>query len=132
MKITTALNHRNSAIAAINSLYSIAKICGMTSEQMNREYSEILAKRAHCPNWVREYCDGYRAALQNALYSDCLMFGGWIGDKFYSTHSNRADYYGKNGIEPGDWASDGRVTGLGHYWKTTKSPKPYFVAESGK
>ena len=127
MKIETALNHRKRALGAVKSLYSTAPIFGMESADLNQRYSYIMETVTHCPAWVREFCDGYRAALQDSLYADSLMFGGWIDGVFYSVHSARPDYYGKHGISPADYADDGRVTGRGHYWKTTKEPKPYFT-----
>jgi hypothetical protein len=128
MRIETALNRRNTAIQSLRSLYETAKFYGPLSSQMNEDKAKIRRSTlAKCPHWVIAYFDGYEKALIDALYRDSLMFGGFYEGKFYSTHSNRADYYGNNGIEPSEYADNGKVSNRGHYWLTTKEPKPYFI-----
>ena len=138
MKIERALKLRDSLKRRISDIYSMAVVCGMTSQEINNAVltaqSELPAKT---PQWVITYCDGLRAALQDSLYADCLVFGGFVDGQFYSTHSNRADYYGKCGIDPVDYSDNGKVTGRGHYWResihwrggiyTRESVKPYYV-----
>jgi hypothetical protein len=131
MRIETALSRRDSAVTRLRDMFSSAKYGGMTATDMDSRKREIAATTLKgCPSWVKTYLDGYEKALRDALYADSLMFGGYYKGVFYSTHSDRADYYGKNGIDPVDYANDGNVTGRGHYWKTTKTPKPYFVGET--
>ena len=127
MRLETALNKQRDAVARLSSLYSTAKICGMTSADVNAEFSAILAGTGKAPRWVRAYLEGRRDALSDALYADSLMFGGYLDGVFYSTHSARPDYYGKHGIDPAQWAERGRVERVGHYWKTTQTPRPFFV-----
>ena len=78
MRIETSLRHRTTAKSAIDSLYACAKISGMMSSEMDAAYRSIMADRNHCPQWVTAWCDGYRQALQDALYRDCLAFGGFL------------------------------------------------------
>ena len=127
MRISTQLNKRNSAIASLNSLLSTAKFAGMTSAEINAETMKIRATLAKCPESIRAYFDGYNKCKIEALYHDSLMFGGFFNGVFYSTHSNRPDYYETNGIPPHEFADNGKVTGRGHYWKTTQTPRPFFI-----
>lgn len=128
MKIETALNRRNTAASRLRDLYSMARYGGMLAKDMDSEkrklFSEILRG---CPYWVNAYLDGYEKALRDELYRDSLMFGGFYDGVFYSTHRDRDDYYEKHGVEPAEYADNGKVTARGHYWKTTATPKPYFI-----
>ena len=119
MRIKTALDHKTRAIRAIESLVSVAKISGMTSEQFNQDSQAILATVAHCPRWVSEYCQGFLDCERKRIQRECLVVGGWVDGQFYSTHSNRDDYYAKHGIEPRAWAEKyqgGQVEDSGLYW----------------
>lgn len=140
MRIETALKHRKALATRVKDIYSMAIICGMTSDEMNqaimKAYTELPAKT---PQWVRTYVDGLRECLQDSLYADCLVFGGYIGDRFYSTYRWRDDYYEKHGIEPSEFTDNGKVTKRGHYWRESirwhngvynrDTVKPYFIGE---
>lgn len=128
MRIETSLRRRDRAITQLHDLYSMAAMCGMTSAALNDGVGKIRETTlAKCPTWARAYVDGYRAALDAGLYRDSLMFGGFVDGRFYSTHRDRPDYYETNGIAPADYADNGKVSARGHYWKTTRDPKPFFL-----
>lgn len=127
MNLITKLNHRDRARRQLIDLISTAKFCGITSKELNDKYIKILESVKHCPQWVREYLRGYHECQLAEIYSNCLMFGGYVNGKFYSTHSKREDYYQKHGIEPS--AFNGLAKNTGHYWTTTKEPKPFFNGE---
>ena len=131
MRIETALKYRDRAITQLRDMHSSAQMFGTPSATMNERFAEIQARCAKCPEWVMQYVRGYRAALIDQLYRDSLVFGGFVGDKFYSVHRDRADYYEKNGIEPCAYADDGLVTRRGHYWiKSVDAgkPQPFFIS----
>lgn len=127
MRIETQLKKRNSAISRLNDLISCATYAGMTSEALNAEARKIRETLAKCAEWTRAYFDGYHKCKIDALYRESLMFGGFFNGVFYSTHSNRPDYYETNGIPPHEFADNSKVTGRGHYWKTTQTPRPFFI-----
>lgn len=137
MKIERALKLRDSLKTRIADIYSMAILSGMTSQEINSAVMSAYAELpAATPQWVKSYCDGVRAALQDSLYADCLVFGGFVNGRFYSTHRNRPDYYEKHGIDAVEYADNGKVTARGHYWRdsinwrggiyTRESVKPYY------
>lgn len=133
MRTETALKRRDRLISALRDIYSMAGCYGLASVDLHsrcqKAYATAMEGRA--PQWVREYADGYRKALMDAAYRHELVFGGFVGDKFYSTHRDRPDYYEKNGIEPSAYADDGLVTRRGHYWIKSVdagTPQPFFVS----
>jgi hypothetical protein len=103
----------------------------MTADALHKEQATI--KNAlpvkGCPAWVGAYVDGFSAALMESLYRDALVYGGIVDGQFYSVHRDRADYYEKHGIDPRDYADDGRVTARGHYWSS--SLRPFFTGAPG-
>lgn len=125
MRIETALNHQKRAIMQTRDLYSSAESFGLSSAQINERFNVILGSIAHCSGSIREYVRGYRQCLSDQLYRTALVHGGFVDGRFYSTHSNRPDYYERNGIKAVDYADDGRVTARGHYWiKHVDAGKP--------
>lgn len=138
ISIDKALRTRSKAQAAIDSLYSCARLCGYASDEITKGILSINANMPKgTPHWVRSYIDGYCAAIRNDLYANWLCYGGYIDGIFYSTHSNRDDYYGKHEIDFNRHAGDGTIQGLGHYWKervqypggiySRETVKPYFI-----
>lgn len=131
MRIETSLKRRDSLVSAIRDIFSMAECFGLAHVDMHKRLQDVYAiKCDKAPSWVREYADGYRQALTDQAYRSQLVFGGFVGDKFYSTHRDRPDYYEKNGIEPCAYADDGLVTRRGHYWiKSVDAGKPaaFFV-----
>ena len=127
MKAMTLYNMKQHTKSAIDSLFSCARIMGMRADEITSAYIAILADRPNMPRYMREYMQGRFDLHWETLYRESLVFGGFCDGVFYSTHSNRADYYGKHGIEPGDWAQkvDSKVIQVGHYWTTTVEPKPF-------
>jgi hypothetical protein len=127
MEITRALKLRDQAVSSLRDLYSLAASCGLSSSQINEEYSHILERLAKAPGWVRAYLDGYRAALTEEAYRNKLVYGTFINGQFYSTHRNREDYYEKQGLSPQIFSEEhDRSKACGHYW--ADSLKPFFVA----
>ena len=129
MKIERALKIRGDLEIAYASAYSHAKEFGLTSDELNESLAQARKRiaPAKTPGWVFSYLSGYSRALSQSLYRDSLIHGGIINGIFYSTHSSRPDYYGKNGIEPAAWSKDATVTG--HFWKHNVE-KPFFVSEN--
>ena len=118
MKIETALNHKIRVLSAIESMVYAAKVSSITSAQFNEDAQAVFDTISHCPRWVRDYCQGYLDCERNRIQRD-LIGGGFIDGVFYSTHSNRDDYYAKHGIEPRAWAEKyqgGQVKDSGLYW----------------
>lgn len=127
MKLDTAIANKNSAIIALADAYSVARMCHLTSEQLNQKVQEIVSLHLiGCPRWAHAEFEGYRRALNDMLYRHSLVFGGYVDGTFYSTHRSRADYYEHNGISPSDYADNGRVKDRGHYWADDPS-KPFFT-----
>jgi hypothetical protein len=126
MKIETTLKRRNLAIMDLRDLYSHAKHFGLTSAEINEQYnSRVLARLKGAPSWALYYVQGIRDQISHTLYCDgSLVHGAFIGETFYSTHSNRPDYYGKNGFGSAEFAQVTKVS-RGHYW--SHNLKPYFV-----
>jgi len=82
------------------------------------------------PTWVKGYADGYFARCIDELYRHELVYGGFIGERFYSTHRTRADYYEKHGIAPSQWAEGADVRLVGHYWISSVdhgTPRPFYL-----
>lgn len=138
MRIERALRVRDELKNRVDSIYSIARLGGETSEYINQAMSEARkAMPAKTPQWVYSFIDGYRAALQAELYRDWLVYGGYVDGVFYSTYRKRDDYYGKHGIEPSAYADNGLVSSRGHYWSdrvqyhggifSREAVKPYFI-----
>lgn len=126
MRIERALRLRDSVISGLRDAYSAASIYGSTSKVMEESRHKVLDRLpARTPSWVRQYADGYwRCMIDNAYRYD-LVFGGMVDGQFYSTHSDRDDYYEKHGIEPREYSDDGKVTLRGHYWK--RNLRPFFA-----
>jgi hypothetical protein len=127
MRIETALKRRNAAMMALRDLYSHAKHFGLTSAEINEQFnSRVLATLKGAPAWTRYYVQGARDQISHELYCDgSLVHGAFIGGAFYSTHSNRPDYYGKNGFGAAGFARATAKGSTGHYW--SHNLKPYFV-----
>lgn len=129
-KIETTLRKRNAAVSALRDCYSSAKFYFPTSQEMNRQVLDIKAKHlGRSPLWARAFFEGVADELVKSLYRERLVYGGYVGDTFYSTYRARPDYYEKHGIEPSDYADNGRVKARGHYWtdESGKVTKPYFA-----
>jgi hypothetical protein len=124
MDISLALRRRDRAVSNLRDLYSRAEHFGLLSSQINDEYNVILANLGKAPQWVRQYLDGYRAALTEQAYRQQLVYGAIIDGHFFSTHRDREDYYEKSGIEPRAFADDNPTKG--HYWRNNL--KPFFVS----
>jgi hypothetical protein len=126
MELDRAIKTQRHLIVRLRDLASSARLFGLSSDEINKKYNAIIGELPkNTPRHVREYARGYWYCLSDKFYESDLVFGGFVGETFYSTHNDRADYYGKNGIEPSAYADDGKVTRRGHYWKTNL--RPYFV-----
>jgi hypothetical protein len=129
MNITTALNKRNQAKSRLVDLYSKAEIYGMTSDEINTAYNDILADLAKAPQWVRAYLDGCRSILNDQAYRNQLVYGAFIDGKFYSTDRNRDDYYEKHGLSANVF-SESEKQQIGHYW--ARNLRPYYINHNGE
>ncbi len=126
MKIDRALKIRRDLELAYRDVYSSAKSFGFLSSEINEKLAESRKRIAppKTPGWVFAYLDGYSRALNDSLYQTALVHGGYVNGIFYSTHSNRPDYYLKHGIEPAAWG--GAAENTGHYW-AHNTAKPFFI-----
>jgi hypothetical protein len=127
MRYSSIVNHKRKAVSAIDSMFSCAEILGMPADEIVTAYQKILADHPKLPRYVREYLQGRFDVLWSDLYRAKLVFGGYFDGVFYSTHSNRPDYYAKHGIDPAQWAKDTHsgVIKVTHYWITTRKPMPF-------
>ena len=128
MRIERALDERRRLAERIRAAYHTASLCKLTSEELNDMVLKAFAGLAKgAPEWVRSYGEGYGKSLNDLMYHNELVFGGYVGDVFMSTHSNRPDYYQKLGVEPSAYADNGAVQRRGHYWASDTS-KPFFIS----
>jgi len=133
MRIELALHKRDRALTALRGVYSAGRISGSTSADLERRRHEVLRAYAiyKCPAWVHAYLDGAWRQMIDTAYRQDLVYGGFVGNHFYSTRRDRPDYYKTNGIEPSAYAGDGLVTRRGYYWIASVDagkPKPFFVS----
>lgn len=123
---------RDAIVSRVQAAHSAARAFKLTSADLNARVYTAMHSEPKATLRDIAYCEGYQKALVDVLYERYLVFGGVINGRFYSTHSNRADYYAKNGIEPNAFADDGAVTARGHYWAgdnmTALSP-PFFLSK---
>lgn len=131
-RIETSLKRRDAALTALRDTFSSGRLFHWTSERLEQERHKTLERHgiAKCPHWVRSYLDGTWRQLVDTAYRQDLVYGGFYQGRFYSTHNNRPDYYGKHGIEPHEYADDGAVSARGHYWiKSVDNgvPHPFFI-----
>ena len=119
MRHSTAYNHKTRALSAIDSLFGVARLCGMTSVEISETFNEIMGDHS--------YLRGVYDEKRKGLYKDSLVFGGFYNGQFYTTHSNSDRYYKKHGITPLQWCEETHngVVAIGHYWKTTATYKPF-------
>ena len=133
MKHSTTYNHKQQILSEMESLYYCASVSGMTSADMNQAYADIMAAHAGIPQYMKSFINGIRFEKDKNLYMYFFVYGGFYDGQFYSTESNRLDYYINNGIEPhqfSDMVSYGQIV-TGHYWKTTTPPSPFFLYKTG-
>ncbi len=131
MKLDKAIELQRALVTRLRDAYSDAKSFHSTSEALDARVRKLYADLPRdTPNHVREFGRGYALALNDRLYEAHLVYGGYVDGVFYSTHSNRPDYYGAHGIEPREYADDGRVTRRGHYWRDDTS-KPFYARAGG-
>ena len=121
MKITTALNHRDRGKQALHSLYHMAVLCHMPSDEIHKRSMEITNIKG-APYWVKAYLDGVESVLRDNLYRYHLEFCYTIDGKLYSVNRGSDRYYEKFGITPSELNE--RQTSYGHYY--IGSDKHYF------
>lgn len=124
MNVTTALAKQQRLQQQLSDLYSHASHFGLSSSDMEAKRRTLLEGFTG-PRWVLSHLKGYWAARIEQAYRQDLVYGGFVGGVFRSTHRDREDYYEKHGIEPRAWAEGGLVEATGHYWKA--SLKPFFT-----
>ncbi len=119
--IGKSLRVRDSGKNALRDLYSSARHFGLSHSEIMTRRNEIYDQGGinAAPHWVKSYLEGYWQHIMDSAYRYDLMFGGTLNGRFYSTHSDRSDYYAKCGISAREYADDGRVRNRGHYWIAT-------------
>jgi hypothetical protein len=128
MNLDRAIKIQAQLKTRIRDCYSSARIFCPSSDKLNDMRQTAMIAPKGTPTHVLEYVRGYGDCLGDALYHDALVFGGYVGGVFYSTHRDRADYYETNGIEPSAYADNGLVTRRGHYW-AKDTTRPFFVSD---
>ena len=128
ISLDRALELQRRGVERIIDAYSSAQSFCSPSNSLHAKCSEILSdmRAKHAPRWAIAHVEGYSRALMANLYRYSLVYGGYLDGQFMSTHSSRADYYEKQGIEPREFAEDGRVRNTGHYWAADVS-RPFFI-----
>mgnify|MGYP003651903458 CR=1 FL=1 len=127
MHIDTALRKRDRCRVTLRDIYTSAAHFYPTSADLLAQRMKAQTALKGCPAWVTSYIDGVVYMLDDNLYREHLVFGGFYKETFYSVHSSRDDYYGKHGIKPSAFAVAAEFRG--HYWKPRhgQDPKPFFV-----
>ena len=128
MKTETVLHYMQQSIQSVKIAYANARILGKTSAQLNSMLNAVFdgMRQKNMPRWAIERVKGYSLALNDSLYSDHLMFGCIIDGVFYSTHSDRHDYYVKQGMSANIYCEKStKNPTIGHYWK--ENGKPFFT-----
>ena len=94
MKTERALDERRRLVELIRAAYHTTSLCKSTSEKLNDMLLNALAGIARgTPYWVQSYGEGYGKSLNDLMFHNDLVFGGYVGDVFMSTHHDRPDYY---------------------------------------
>lgn len=131
MKIGTAINHKERAISRLRGCYGMARIMGLTSDELNdRIMTQVFNPIAKCPEWVKAEVRGYWRALHDKAYENDLVFGVVTNSIFYSTHSDRPDYYAKQGINACEFNLCLKDNAAGHYWSEPLKNgriKPFYI-----
>lgn len=138
ISISAALKKRNRLVAAYRDIHSAARIYGSTSmEMVERKIAArgLIAGPGKLPHWAIQYADGWWDALSDQAARYHHVYGCFMNGKFYSTHHDRADYYGKHDIEPRDFGEGSAATGCGFYWKewvNKGEPRAYYIHEEAR
>jgi hypothetical protein len=127
MRLETSIKRQAELVTALRDVYSSARAFHYSHERLLESREKVFARFASCPRHVLEFARGYARALDDSLYVDALVFGGIVDGVFYSTHRNRPDYYESHGMEPRDYADNGRVKNRGHYWGDD-TRKPFSIS----
>lgn len=126
MKILQALEAQRRGVDGMRGAFSHAAAFTMPCEALHAAQSAVIERMGKAPHWAKAFVRGYAEAQMERLYAESLVFGGYVAGVFYSTHRDRSDYYEKHGIEPREFADNGRVTARGHYWRADTS-RPFFI-----
>ena len=65
MKLSRAIDIQHKLITNLQDLYHLAKVCYLTSQEINERYNRLFEPYPKLPNHVREYVRGYRHALDD-------------------------------------------------------------------
>lgn len=85
----TNVNKQQRAISQLKDLYSKAKNCKMTGDDITKEYIEILnTTLAKCPQIYREYVRGYQHALYDSLWQ-YMEFCYKVNGVWYTTSRDK-------------------------------------------
>ena len=55
MRHSTAYNHKTRALNAIDSLFAVARLCGMTSAEISDAFNEIMGGHSKLPQYLKYY-----------------------------------------------------------------------------
>lgn len=128
MKTERVISLVSEGIGRMREVYATARILGKTNEELNNASNDIYChlRLLKTPRYAISQIRGYEMALRDELYSRYLIFGAIVNNVFYSTHSDRDDYYQKHGIPASAYceATTNNPT-IGHYWK--ENGKPFFT-----
>jgi hypothetical protein len=59
MQWKTAYNHKKRASMAVYDIYSSAKICHMSHDELIKSITKIKGTISHCPVWVTSYIEAF-------------------------------------------------------------------------
>lgn len=100
-------------------------------QDRSEEFNQILTRVYNAHPKLRDrdkvFFQGYMDAIKDELYRTSLVHGGFYGGQFYSTKSDRLDYYQLHGISPEAWRTHNSG---GFYWLDARGKcngsKPFF------
>jgi hypothetical protein len=120
------LHIRSAATETLRRIFSEAAHFGHSHAYMLERRAACFERLRvnQCPQAIRAYLTGIWDQLQLDAYRDQLVYGGFVDGAFYSTHSNRDDYYGKHGMSAKDWHDKSGDMTRGHYWINTHKEQP--------
>lgn len=130
MRIETALKIERALCGDYFMIWERGRREGLTQAVMLEQRKAALARYSprKYPTWVAAHLSGYWHALCDVAHRRDLVFGSFVGGKFYSVDRYRADYYGRNGVDPRDYDADRQRSGF--YWTDhvdKGEPRPFFI-----
>lgn len=130
MRVETIVTRRNILATGLRGIVSSAEMFSQTHDELLQSRQKLFDayNYAKLPYYAKSYLSGIFEQLSYDLYRTNLVFGCYIEGKFYSAHSNRADYYEKQGKSARIYADESNNGTRGHYW--AHSLKPFFLSHT--